>query len=223
MTDFARDLLWDEEKPVPLPTAKADDGRADRRDSMDNVRAGPQRLPSGLAERLQAGAGNAALAVSMTVEAPELGTETAAPVERQPAPAPKAEALPPVATDAAETKEEAPPAADDTGRRAAALGETLTVLARRPEDAPLDFLFETYEGAPMREAEKAADLLLALVLRADAVRRPSISAALRPALKAHAGALLARLLAVRIGGMLAAPAPSPPEPPPAPPPEPGGG
>ena len=236
MTDFARDLFWDEEKPPPLPAAEAEAGRGVRRESGARTPVAERPAPPGLAERLQARAGNAALAAALTGKAPEKEPEPPGPdgpsqetakagaararEEATRAPAPGETA--PDSRERHAPQAEAPAAPKDADRRAALLAGTLAQLARRPGDAPLDPLFGAYREAPTREVEGAADALLALVLRAEAKLRPELGAALRPVLKAHGETLLARLLATRIGGFLAAPVPAPAAAP-APPADPGGG
>ena len=238
MTDFATELLWEEEKQPSLLVPSQEPGRLRDR-HKEQVR--PRSPVEGPNERLQRVAGNAALARD---------AESALAAARQPSaadPRSVAPAAPAVARASPEqpsapataVREPAEPSATERlapekssvsvcepsleQQRAAAarglvLGQVLAAFERDAAAAKLLQLALLVEAAPVSVGEAIALALARAVMRADPAQRAAIAARIKTQLGDRRELRLTQLLAARLAAFLATQAvrPTPPAPPPAP-------
>jgi hypothetical protein len=226
MTDFATDLLWEEQKDPALPVP----GRPRERlqDRGHRKHAAPPAAES-LTDRLRRVAGNAALtrqaeeAESARKHLSEVahGVRTAAPAGSAAAKAPaeqkvaqKQVAEIAVTAEARRMQENAKAAA----ARAVALDQVLSSFERDPAKADLLTLALLVEKAPPGVAQATARAIVQAVLRADPAHRTAIHARIRSQLADHRALILSRLLTDQLAGLAVRPARAAPAPPPAPPP-----
>jgi hypothetical protein len=222
MTDFATDLLWEEQKDPALPVP---DHPWERRQDRHRTVHGASPAAESLTDRLRRVAGNAAL-VRQAEEAENTHkhlaqvahqTKTATPAATAKVPAErkavqKQVAQNAVAAEASRRQEDAKAAAV----RAVALDQVLSSFARDPAKADLLTLAWLVEKAP-GIAQATARTLVHAVTRADPAHRAAILARIRTQLADQRNLLLARLLTDQLAGL--APRPSRAAlPPPAPPP-----
>lgn len=249
MTDFATDLLWEEEKQPVLPVPARPHDRQQDEQTKTPLPAAPVESQ---AERLQRIAGNATLA--REAEEAQAAAKHVADAARRPAPAPaaaakrqpkrpaekrQAEAGAKAATDpkaspaarqkAAEQQAAGAAAAAAAQRlsetskaaaaRATALAQVLASFEKDAGKADLLRLALLLERAPPGIAEETARALARAVMRADPTQRSAIALRIKTELGDRRDLLLTRLLADRLAGLVAPPARTAP-PPPSPPPAP---
>lgn len=223
MTDYARDLLDEPEEAPPL-LAEDRDAKASRR------RAGAAEgaaLAAQAVRRRQEAAGalprrpappppSSAAPVRDPVELAQaavtapVATPVAAPEQEPVAPAGHGPARSPEPPRTGPSPARARGGPED--RRAALLAATVTALAGRPEQAPVDALLTAYAQAPAAELEHAARAVTATFLRVPATSRRPVREVLQPALRRHARTALAARLSVRLAGAAwSASAPAPTE------------
>jgi hypothetical protein len=250
MTDFATDLLWEDEKQPVLPVQ---DRPRDRQQDEKTRGSKPVAPGESQAERLQRIPGNAALA--REAEEAEAATQRVADAARQPerpaVPMPKKEPAKPEAKRKAETVAKAatdpktPPAAKEkiakkqaakaaaetearrlsevkkaAAARATALAQVLASFDKDAGKADLLSLALFLEKAPPGIAEETARALARAVIRADSTQRGAIALRIKRELGDRRDLVLSRLLADHLAGMLTVPARAAPPPPPPAPPSP---
>jgi hypothetical protein len=219
MTDFAQEMLREEEPEPPVAVRAQDEAAEERAKAAGNAALAALELKASLPP-----APASPLPVAPLPVAPEpAAAEPIAPVRAQTPPGPGRQAIPQQApaeerrvTATVETASQ--PAASaiphPEAERTAILIETLALFAVRPEAASLAPLFEAYTHAPMPEVGSAAGAIAAVFLRAPAKARRPMLDVLAPVLRDWHAAALARLLAAKLGGaaiMRGVPPPPPPE------------
>jgi hypothetical protein len=227
MTDFATDLLWEEQKDPALPVP----GRPRERQQNRHRTAHPMPpAAESLTDRLQRVAGNAALArqAAEAENAHKHQGQVAQQAKAEAPPAPAAATAPAdhkavqqqvaqiaVAADSRRRQEDAKAAA----ARAAALDQVLASFEHDPSKADLLTLALLVEKAPPGVAQATARALVHAVMRADPAHRAAIHVRIRTQLADHHRNLtLARLLTDQLAALGPRPARAAPAPPPAPPP-----
>lgn len=205
MTDFATDLIWEEEKQPILPAPLRD--RLQDKNVNGSAPSAPVESQS---ERLQRVAGNAALAreAEEAEAARKKLTAAASPAGRDEAA--EKQLAETAVTAQAERLSEATKAA---AARAAALTQVLASFEKNAGNADLVTLARLIETAPPGVGEETARVIALVVMRAEPAQRSAIAARIATELGDRRDMRLAPLLADRLAWLTvttAKPAPAPP-------------
>ena len=219
MTDFYTEILLEEEAPELAPNDKSEDqlrqalpsktpkGKLSKIDDLQSVAGNTALLQQAEAKRRQKSVNDTqenALQDKLTSQSEE---QTLNPEPKDP------QALNNSNPESVNGVEKLDP--DTEHERILILARVAANLSENPDRAPLGAMFAIYRSAPKIQVERAAKTFMSVFLRIPSEARLATRKAINAEMKNYAETLLARILRMRLGQIVAPP-------PSVPPPSPGG-